>query len=149
MRSSWSTYRLLQVWGLRVSGGRFTLGLSPGSGETSVDEDEAQAMLYVERTPGFYRARPVLVHVLAEMRPVETFQVKRPWESTEAALRRLRWLDLIGEPLERIPGIVFDRFATQISQRVAESPFVPIRTPDEDRAADAVAAVGDKVRRRM
>jgi len=96
--------------------------LSTG-GEPSTDDD-LRLVDYVESTPGFERARPVLQWRFVQGNPFSSFQLCRPGESRSLALIRLGWFGLIGLPDKKIPEQILKEFETTLAQRLKESPFL-------------------------
>jgi ABC-type dipeptide/oligopeptide/nickel transport system permease subunit len=100
---------------------RSSLKVSTG-GESGLDDD-LRIVDYVESTPGFLRAVPVLKHVFSEGLSVSSFQVRRPGESLSRALVRLGWFDLARIAEGRIAQRILDEFVEALEVRLSKQPF--------------------------
>lgn len=128
----WTPSRMLEVWGLRVSGGSLKTPYKvSGGGESGLD-DEWQAKSYMERVPGFDLARPVLVWVYAEGRDASDFPLRRPGESFASALKRLGWGDYLMVGSARVALEVLRDFEVELHEALAERPFVAVRVSSEE-----------------
>lgn len=115
---------MLERWGLRVVGGSLKSPWRISTGGEAGWDDDLRLVDYVESTPGFERAAPILRHRFSEGRSLESFRVSLPGESRARALIRLGWFDLNGLADAAIPGRVLEDFVSLLNRRMAETPFV-------------------------
>lgn len=125
MRQYWTPTRLLLNWGLITSAGRLTdvIRKMP-TGEGQGEDDEQVAHTYVQTTPGFFKALPVLRYVYVYHGNPRLFDPTLPGESLSEALRRLEWPLLEGLPMRVIGPTVLDEFVKQLSDRCKREPLV-------------------------
>ena len=93
--------------------------------------------IYVETTPGYAVAKPVLVAYEAEGKPFKAIRFRRPGESAEDALGRLKWAHLSGPGLSEADVLerVYLEFLVRLRKRVeVEAPMaVDHRIADEEQ----------------
>lgn len=126
----WTPDQLLEAWGLRSAGRSLTdpvkvLNRHIRAGDRCGMDDELQAVMYVERTAGFFDARPVLKHVYCEGLAIETFRILQPGDAILEGLARRGWVKHIARPWKKIPQIVLDEFIATLADRCVREPFVP------------------------
>ena len=124
-REPWEPIRLLDTWGMRIVGGAFTDPTQKASGGEFGADDAMAACRYVESTPGFTIARPVLKWVHVEGREPKDFRVVRPGESLLAAVVRLGWQHHLGRP-GKLPEAVYTDFFSALSEKCVAMPFCPL-----------------------
>ncbi len=124
--SEWTPQWLIEAWGLRQFGA-LTTPWKLATGGYSADDDESQAAWYVETTPGFERAREVLVWRYQKYRALADFPVRELGETLVRALLRRCWGDLLGKRPYQVGQIIHDQFMASLENRVRQEPFRPIR----------------------
>jgi len=130
----WTVHEILTGWGVHKTGRLTNPTPNPSHGGEAGDDDETQAARYLEQTEGFIFAIPVLSHVYASMRPIESFRLCQPGETAMRAMLRLHWGFLLGESPKRVPMIVHNLFIRNLRERTKAEPFTPVRsiqTPTE------------------
>jgi hypothetical protein len=106
--------------------------------------------IYVETTPGYLVAKPVLIGFEAKGQPFGAIKFRRPGESLPDAVGRLRW----GESFE--PGMgeadllerVYLDFHAKLRKRIEDDPpaFVDYRVCDEDDGGAVTAGEREQLR---
>jgi len=123
---------MLEIWGMRVTGGTLkSVGQREAAGgESGVDEAQLIAR-YVEETEHFDTSRPVLIHRFGFGRSEAEFRYRQPGEPLSQALIRLGWFCFLGVPQREIPGLVLARFVDRLASRLQEDPYVvPVPTAE-------------------
>lgn len=114
---------LLERWGLRIVGGPLRSSLKVSTGGESGIDDDLRIVDYVESTPGFMRAVPVLKHVFSEGLSVSSFRVRRPGEPLSRALVRQGWFDLARIAEGRIARRILDEYLDELEVRLSNQPL--------------------------
>ena len=126
---------MLEIWGLRVSGGSLKDPLAKSTGGRAGIDDELALAMYVETTECFSEARPVLAHVYAAFLPIASYRYRQPGETRmRAAIRHGqanllldRWSDA------RMTQKLHDDFMDALIKRHRNQPFkVPIRNEEDE-----------------
>ena len=144
LKETWTVDAILEAWGLRQTGSiKNPLKVST-QGKSGADF-EAQAAVYVETTPGFWRARPVLRWVYFEGKDVRMFRPRLPGESLIKAVHRLGWSDLWGGVNEHAMGeIILGEFRVALQTRIDSqggwNPIPPVPERDSKDVADEMNA---------
>lgn len=120
---------ILEAWGMRTSGRSLgdplkLMNKSARSGDMQGMDDEAQAVYYLERTPGFAKAKPVIRHVHILALPIESFRINAPGESVLDAINRLGWE---GASAKGAAESVYQEFCNELADRARTDPFIPFR----------------------
>lgn len=135
----YSVVELCRVWGLRISGKDFTNPITPAThAERSPAEEAGQIVDYVESTPGFFDAEPVLRHIYILGKDPETYDPREPGQPFQVAIgihigmgrkswRRYPWLQLA-----EVGPAVHARFLKALLTRMDEDPFEFIYIPADD-----------------
>ena len=120
-----SASELLVIWGLYLEAGRFdhVLHQDP-TGNPEQEDDEQLAAMYVQTTPGYFKAFPVLRHVHVRHHPAASFDPVMPGETLTDALRRLEWPKLEGLPVKVIGPTIYEEFLSALEAKCKASPFV-------------------------
>jgi hypothetical protein len=121
---------MLQIWGLRATGGSLKSPIKRSTGGEAQQDDELAVALYVQSTPGFATARPVLRRIYCEGRTANGDWWRGPGESLGRAALRLGWGRYLGiVAMKEIPMEVHADFMHGLEQRLIDSPFrLPERT---------------------
>lgn len=112
------------LWGLQYAAGqlRDVIRRESEGGPEATDE-EVQKAIYVELTPGYHVAKPVLVHVYARFHEPQDFDPCLPGESLTDALERLGWRSAMGLSRRQVGPWVHDRFILALESKMAKTPF--------------------------
>lgn len=132
----WSVSDILIAWGCHRSGKLTNPTPNPTHGGNPEDDAEAQAAKYLEHTEGFVYALPVLTHVYAFMRPIESFRLCEPGETAIKAILRNQWGFLLGKNPKDSAVIVHRMFVRELRCRTICEPFVPVMQIEEVSAAE-------------
>ncbi len=127
----WSPGWLLEAWGLRAFGA-LTTPWKLSTGGVAVSDDESQAAWYVEHTPGFDKAREVLIWRYQRCGELRDFPLRAPGETLVRGLLRRCWGEMLGRPPYQIAQAIHDAFFDSLADRVRREPFVPIRAGVEE-----------------
>lgn len=143
-RDAWTVDRLLLNWGLVTAGGRLqdVIRKMP-TGETQAEDDEQIAFGYVQTTPGYFRALPVLRFVYVLHGDPAHFDPRQPGESLLGALKRLEWTLLEGLHSRDIGPVILDEFKYKLAMRCKREPLV-YHAPHEPHVLPMVPANGDR-----
>jgi hypothetical protein len=117
--------RMLETWGLRISGASLKSPFKVSTGGEPAIDDDLAAVRYVERLKGFVDARPVLAHVHIYGRSLSEFPLRQPGESLPAAIERLGWWMLIDTPPEQMAGAIYRGFFWILESALRRNPFIP------------------------
>lgn len=116
---------LLTIWGLLYSQGQLRdIIKRVGTGEDQGIDEEQLAADYVCKTPGYFRALPVLRHVHVDFHRPHSFDPCLPGESLPDALRRLEWRFLTGIERKHVGPMVYEEFVKGLIDRTRNEPFV-------------------------
>jgi hypothetical protein len=119
--------QLLELWGLRISGGTLrSVGLRPRSGEEPGVDEVMVVVRYVESTTGFERAKDALVWVYCRGREASEFPVVGPGQTLGAALLRRGWGMHLGKPRREVAPAVVEEFRRELEKRLVAQPMVTI-----------------------
>lgn len=132
---------LLTIWGLVTAGGRLTDVIRKlPTGEAEAEDDEQLAAIYVQTTPGYFKALPVLRHVYAYHHPLPSFDPTMPGETLQRALERLEWRFLSGLPLKVVGPSIHEEFLNRLTDRTKAEPFYYWQDPEERFSAKLAPA---------
>lgn len=153
-QESWPVARLLEVFGLRIKGGSFKDATEPAGPGRRTDDDEMQAVRYVENTPGFLSARDVLVWVHVYFRPLETYRLILPGEDIFLALQRTDmyrhyFRPFVSNDVSEIPRRAYAYFMAELEKRWSEEPFYPVRELEEPDAMELGAKASRELKERI
>jgi len=118
-------HEMLERWGLRVIGGTLKSPVRTSTGGEAALDDDLFLVDYVQGTPGFERAAPVLRHLYSSGLPLNSFRLCLPGEDRGRALIRQGWFDLVGLPDSEIPWRVLEEFEASLLARMGEAPYRP------------------------
>lgn len=118
-------YRMLEWWGLRETGGSLKDPTKKSNGGKASEDDEEAAMIYVQTTPNFRVARPVLAHVHIEGLPLCDFVVRGPGERLTPALLRRSWWQLVGIRENLIAEAIYTGFVEILIHQLDTVAFTP------------------------
>ena len=121
---------MLEIWGLRVSGGSLKDPLGKSTGGRAGIDDELALVMYVETTEGFSEARPVVAHVYADFLPISSYRYRQPGETRMRASIRHGQANLLleGWSDQRMAQKLHDDFMDSLIKRQKVQPFkVPVR----------------------
>lgn len=114
--------QILHRWGLRISGSSLKDPTKRATGGHVGIDDDQLLVEFVESTPKFRVARPVLVHRYVHGLELSDFRLNRPDESKDAACYRLGWGSLTVLPKVKIIEHVHDHFVNSLVERLEEIP---------------------------
>jgi len=134
---------MLEIWGLRVSGGSLKNPLMKSTGNPAGIDDEMALALYVENTEGFEQAKPVLTHVYARFLPISSYRYREPGETRlRAAMRHGQASDMLdGKTDPQLSQKLHDVFMDHLIQKVKQHPFKLPPRPEEETAEQIVRGV--------
>jgi hypothetical protein len=134
---------MLEIWGLRVSGGSLKDPLAKSTGGRAGIDDELALVMYLEAIEGFETARPVLAHIYSNFLPIESYRYRQPGETRMRAAIRHGQANLLldGWPDSRMTQKLFNDFLDALIRHQRDKPFkVPAR-PEEITVEQIVAQV--------
>ena len=125
---------MLEIWGLRVSGGSLKDPLAKSTGGRAGIDDELALVMYVETTEGFAEARSVIAHVYADFLPISSYRYRQPGETRMRASIRHGQANLLleGWTDQKLAQKLHDDFMDSLIRRQKAQPFkVPVRQEEE------------------
>ena len=125
MSNEMSIDAMLERWGLRIIGGSLKNPLRISTGGEAMMDDDLRLVAYIESTPGFERAAPVLRHRYSNGMPLESFRIQLPGENRDRALLRLGWFDLRPFRDAAVLSRVNNEFECALAKRLRECPCAP------------------------
>ena len=125
---------MLEIWGLRVSGGSLKDPLAKSTGGRAGIDDELALVMYVETTEGFAEARSVIAHAYADFLPISSYRYRQPGETRMRASIRHGQANLLldGWSDQKMAQKLHDDFMDSLIKRQKTQPFkVPVRQEEE------------------
>lgn len=121
----YTPHQLLEIWALRITGGRLTNPTTLATGGDADPVEEASLIVdYIMSTPGYAEAAPVLKWVWVYRHSAESYNPCEPGESLDYALGRRGWRKWLGVPLRQLGPSIEAEFMLAFIQKCRERPFV-------------------------
>lgn len=139
--------QMLEIWGLRVSGGSMKDPLAKSTGGKAGPDDELALVYYVEATPGFFEAQSVLLHKYAHFKPLAQYRYRRPGESLFGASCRHGQAHLAKAGMNELAltKALHKKFVYALIAKMAEKPFMVPRVVVELTPEQIAAQVASEV----
>jgi hypothetical protein len=127
----WSAKRVLEAYGLRITGKSLTVPCREPEGGRKVLDEEEQAVRCVQSIEGYTYAEPILKWVHSEGHSPSDF---RPNKGEELACRLL-WGVGASFDLKRSAAEHYRAFYRALEISLRERPFIPILFDEDEDAA--------------